>query len=343
VNGGATGAVEPPCAAGPPSVRGRPGRNRAAVVACLALQAALLASAVAVPAALWSRLPGRVADHWTLSGTADGTMPRLLAFGLLGGIAVVGTGVAWGGLAAGRRRAPAGPPAMMMAMMAIGLLLTAAGAASVILVAVANLGNGPGSASVGPGAQLGLAGGPVLLAAGAAYLLRRHGGVGAADDGASRASLGLRAGERAVWTGRARASWAWPAGVLLAAAGISVAVATAAWVLGAVLTLVGLLTLCFTSVRVTVAARGLTVGYGVLGLRLTRIPLRRIASSAVVQRTAFSFGYRGSLLVFGSAAVALRRGPALRLTLLDGKTFLVTVDDAATGAALLNDLVAAAG
>jgi hypothetical protein len=32
----------------------------------------------------------------------------------------------------------------------------------------------------------------------------------------------------------------------------------------------------------------------------------------------------------------------LRLTLRDGKTFLVTVDDAATGAALLNDLIAAA-
>jgi hypothetical protein len=54
-----------------------------------------------------------------------------------------------------------------------------------------------------------------------------------------------------------------------------------------------------------------------------------------------SFGYRGSLLIFGAAAVILRRGPALKLTLRDGKTFLVTVDDAATGAALLNDLLKA--
>ena len=92
--------------------------------------------------------------------------------------------------------------------------------------------------------------------------------------------------------------------------------------------------------RVTVAARGVTVGYGVLGLRLTRIPLRRIASAEAVERTGLSFRYTGSLLVFGAAAVVLRRGPALRLTLRDGKTFLVTVDDAATGAALLNDLIA---
>ena len=47
--------------------------------------------------------------------------------------------------------------------------------------------------------------------------------------------------------------------------------------------------------------------------------------------------------MFGHAAVVLRRGPVLRLTLRDRKTFLVTVDDAATGAALLNDLIAAAG
>jgi len=93
-----------------------------------------------------------------------------------------------------------------------------------------------------------------------------------------------------------------------------------------------------------VAARGVTVGYGVLGLRLTRIPLRRIAFAEAVEREKSSvpFPLPGSLLVFGSASVVLRRGPALRLTLRDGKTFLVTVDDAATGAALLNDLIAGA-
>jgi hypothetical protein len=126
------------------------------------------------------------------------------------------------------------------------------------------------------------------------------------------------------------------------AAGALAGTAAAHWGPGTVLLAVGVLTLGFTSVRVTVAARGVTVGYGPLGLRLTRIPLRRIASAAAVERIPFSFGYRGSLAVFGAAAVVLRRGPALRLTLRDGKTFLVTVDDAATGAALLNDLIAAA-
>jgi hypothetical protein len=96
----------------------------------------------------------------------------------------------------------------------------------------------------------------------------------------------------------------------------------------------------FTSVRVTVAARGVTVGYGVLGLRLTRIPLRRIAFAEAVEQEKAILPYKG--LVSGNVSVVLRGGPALRLTLRDGKTFLVTVDDAATGAALLNDLIAGA-
>lgn len=68
----------------------------------------------------------------------------------------------------------------------------------------------------------------------------------------------------------------------------------------------------------------------------------RARRAEAVDLTAFNFGYRGSLAVFGSATVALRRGPALSLILRDRKAFTVTVDDAATGAALLNDLIAAA-
>jgi hypothetical protein len=313
------------------------------------LPVALLAAMVAVPAALWSRLPGRVADHWTFTGTANGSSPRLVAFAALGLPAVLGAclvGLGWAvtrngaRTGASRRGRAAGVPAA--GLVSIGLFLMAISAASVIMVAVANLdGRGLGSASVGPGGLVGIVGGPALLAFSAGYVLRRHGG-GAADSGTPRSSLGLRTGERAVWTGRARAGWAWPVAVLLLAGGLLAGTVTAQWAPGGVLLAAGVAVLNFTSVRVTVAARGVTVGYGALGLRLTRIPLRRIASGAAVEQTAFTFGYRGSLLLFGAALVALRRGPALRLTLRDGKMFTVTVDDAATGAALLNDLIAGA-
>jgi len=351
VSGGAAEIAGSSGMPGAPGASAGPRRGWIVALVCGVLPAALLAAVVAVPAALWSRLPERVADHWTLTGTANGTMPRLAAFALLGVLAVVGTGLVWLGWTAVRhgagngtsRRGRAAAAGSAAGAVAIGLFMMAVSTASVVQVAVANLGgDGLRSASVSAGSPIGIVGGPALLAAFAGYVLRRYGGLGAADDGAPRSSLGLRAGERAVWTGRARARWAWPAAALLVAAGALVAAVAAQWGTAAPLLAAGVLTLGFTAVRVTVAARGVTVGYGPLGLRLTRIPLRRIAFAEAVEREKAILPITGSLLRFGDVSVVLRSGPALRLTLRDGKAFLVTVDDAATGAALLNDLIAGA-
>jgi hypothetical protein len=334
---------------GLPGAPAAPHRGLAAALVGV-MEAALLATMVAVPAALWSRLPRRLADHWTLAGTANGSAPRLVTFLALGVIAVPGTALFLAGWFAGRRGERAGRlqpgravAATAVGLTAIGVFLTAIATGTVLLVSVVNLGGrGLRSASVGPGAMPLLVGGAALVTAFAGLVLRRYGGFGASDGGATLASLGLRAGERAVWSGRARAVWALPAGAALVAAGVLTLVLARWWDPALVLLMAGVLMFGFTSVRVTVATRGVSVAYGVLGLRLTRIPLSRIASAAAVELRSFSFGYRGSLLMFGSAAAILRRGPALRLTLRDGKTFIVTVDDAATGAALLNDLIAAA-
>jgi hypothetical protein len=332
---------------GVPGFPASPGRRLVAVLVCGILPAALVATMVAVPAALWSRLPARVASHWTLTGTANGTMPRAAAFALLGLLAVPGIALVLAGLVAARRNGARGRPAGTRALsgtalISVGLFVIAFSTSFVLMVAVANLGGGGlRSADVNPVTAFLPLAGAALIAGFGGYALRRHGGLGAAD-AAPRPSLGLRAGERAVWIGRTRARWAWQAGLLLAGAGAVTGITAGQWTPGAVLMLTGVLMLGFTSVRVRVAARGVTVGYGALGLRLTRIPLRRIASAEAVERTSFAFGYRGSMLLYGAAAVVLRRGPALRLTLRDGKTFLVTVDDAATGAALLNDLITAA-
>ena len=335
--------------------RGAPHRGVAAALVC-GIEAALLATMVAVPVVLWSRLPPRLADHWTLSGTANGSMPRLVTLLSLGVIAVPGAALFVAGWLAGRRGGRGGGPLpgrvagrataglAAIGLTTIGVFLTAMATGTVLLVSVVNLGGrGLRSDSVGPGAMPLLVGGSALVTAFAGLVLRRYGGFGAPDGGATLASLGLRAGERAVWSGRARAVWALPAGVVLVAAGaLTWVLAGRWWGPGLVLLIAGTMMLGFTSVRVTVAARGVSVAYGVLGLRLTRIRLSRIASAAAVELRSFSFGYRGSLALFGTAAVILRRGPAMRLTLRDGKTFIVTVDDAATGAALLNDLIRAA-
>lgn len=82
------------------------------------------------------------------------------------------------------------------------------------------------------------------------------------------------------------------------------------------------------------------VRYGPLRWPHTRIALERILSAEAVDLAPTGWGYRGSLRLLGSAAVIIRRGSALSLRLAGGKSFVVTVDDAATGAALLNEEIA---
>jgi hypothetical protein len=324
---GAAGIAGP---SGPPAVSGGPRRTWLVALICGVLPAALLTAVIAVPAALWSR-----PQLDSLGNAAAGAMI----------LAVLGVGFIRLGWVAAWRRTPSGPvgpsvwrrptPGEGVGFISFGLWIMATSAAFVTYAAVPS--------SVGAGRITGAALGPFLLAGSADYMLRRYAGLGVADDGFPRSSLGLRTGERAMWTGRAHARWR-PllAGPLIVLIGPDLfrGELTTAWRTAVVLVVVFLLG--FTSVRVTVAARGVTVRYGALRLRLTRIPLRKIASAETVERDVFGFPLPGQMLVFGSSSVVLRSGPALLLTLRDGKTFTVTVDDAATGAALLNDLIAAA-
>jgi hypothetical protein len=265
---------------GAPGGSGERRRRWILAIVCGALPAALIAAMAAVTAALWSRLPDQVADHWTLAGTATGTQSRLTFFLLAGLLAALGLGLTWFGWVAARRGTVLSTQAAeigtgIMAV-AIGVFLTAISAASVILVAVLNAGNtGLRSASVGGGGSFGPLVGSVLLAALAGYVVRRYGSLSATDDGSAPPSLGLQAGERAVWTGRARARWAWPTGVLSLAAGAIIWSVTARWPLPIGLLALGLLTLGFTSVQVTVAARG---NGGLRGARAAAHPLPAAAN-----------------------------------------------------------------
>jgi hypothetical protein len=331
MNDGAAGIAGPSGQAG---VSGGPYRGWVVALVCVVLPAVLLTSIVAVPAALSSR-PGLVSAS---------------EFAMI--IAVIGAGLIRLGWVWARYRTPAGPvgasgwqrptPGEGVGLIRGGLFMTALGAASVIIqAAVGTLAGGGSPSAAGLAVTVaGVFGGPVLLAALAGYVLRRYAGLGAPDDGFPRSSLGLRAGERAVWTGLARTRWPLSTWWLTFTLGLGVIDRALISQLIFVGVVVAISLLGFTSVRVTVAARGFTVGYGVLGLRLTRIPLRRIAFAEAVEQEKAILPYKG--LVVGNVSVVLRGGPALRLTLRDGKTFLVTVDDAATGAALLNDLIAGA-
>jgi hypothetical protein len=122
---------------------------------------------------------------------------------------------------------------------------------------------------------------------------------------------------------------------------LSKAPVASGWVLG-VHILAFLLLEHLSKIRVSINERALTIHYGHLGWVRQRVPLARIARASAFELEPLShggWGYRGSLKLRGRAAVVVRSGSALRLELRDAKQLCITVDDAETGAALLNGFV----
>ena len=154
-------------------------------------------------------------------------------------------------------------------------------------------------------------------------------------------AAGSTAGQPAAWTGRAYLTWWLP--LVLVAIG-AVLVIAARGLVGAIpVAVLLLLYLALGWIRVSVDARGLRIRYGLLPRPVTSVPLEDIRRAERVDLAPFEWGgwgYRGSRKVFSRAAVVLRGGDAIKLQLTDGSEFAVTVDDAATGAALLSDLLA---
>lgn len=88
--------------------------------------------------------------------------------------------------------------------------------------------------------------------------------------------------------------------------------------------------------RVTADRRGLTVR-SALGWPRTTIPVHEITDVAIVEVQPMAefggWGWRHG--VDGRSGVVVRTGAAIQVTRANGKRFVVTVDDAATGAAVL--------
>ncbi|MFD3512868.1 hypothetical protein [Streptomyces sp. NPDC058657] len=158
---------------------------------------------------------------------------------------------------------------------------------------------------------------------------------------------------RTVWTGRAtnRAQWLLSAaGAGSLALGIGLAV-DSSWVSGIVpllmavvgCVLVGMLvifgTLAFVHVAVTIDDEALEVRCGHMGLPRRRIPLSQVTAvefaPRVTPRQWGGWGYRWR--PGQGTAVVVRRGEGVVLRLGDGRTFTVTVDDAAGAVRAVRD------
>lgn len=157
--------------------------------------------------------------------------------------------------------------------------------------------------------------------------------------GAARVPLGAH--ERASWVRSTSQAGTW---ALAAVTFASVAVlgwATRSWLPTLAFTaLLGLVVLVFTQWLVTVDHRGLTVT-GRLGWPRQHVPLEEVEAATVrdvnPMREFGGWGLR-TRVQDGATGVVLRRGSGIEVQRTGGRRFVVTVDDAETGAALLNTL-----
>ncbi|MFH8344022.1 hypothetical protein [Streptomyces sp. NPDC018045] len=327
-----TAQVEP--AFGPPATR-RPWRALIAVLPFLLA----IATVIALYSALRDRIPDPLAVHFTAGGTSDdfadavdflvlwAAMP--LVFGAVIGVLVL-------------RNEAAG-----VLRWAIGVGYGMAGlfgclGVSILLV---NADAGDASAVRLPLGHLGLALGVAVVSGAVGWLCAGRDRIRADQvAGPSRVTppLALAAGETAGWS-RTVGS---PVLVVLGPGFLAVGVLfglMSNWAGAAGFTIACLTCLAFAGVRVTADHRGLTVASPLVPRPRLRIPLDRMAEAGVQQVSPLAdFGGWGYRIRSGRSGIVLRAGEALALRLTNGRVFVVTVDDAATAAALLNALAARA-
>jgi hypothetical protein len=144
-----------------------------------------------------------------------------------------------------------------------------------------------------------------------------------------------------LWRGTASARWPIYTGIGFVVLAVVLAVATGRYAFLAI-AIAGPFVMSLAAITVEISSKAVTVRYfGGAPWPATRIPLARIRGAKVVNLNhPGGWGYRGSLRVFGRAALILRSGPSLRLGLDRGRWFLVTVDDPDGAVQVLQRLVA---
>jgi hypothetical protein len=299
----------------------------------------ILGLAVVLVTASVTDVPDPLATHWALDGAPDDSMAAplfqvaIVVLTALGGVA---------GLVASRRSTGGGGD--LVAPVAIATFLQWVVVGVGVAVIVANDGaavwTDAGSLSLPVALLVPL--GAIAVATIAGRAVAPIGRTAGGRPG-PRPTVDRTAGERLVWFAQVSSIWPVAVGGVIGVAGV-VSLLLVGVLVGVVLIVVGTVVAMFATVRVTADRHGLTVRYGPFGWPRTRIGLDRIARAETIVVRPMEhggWGYRGSITALGRAAVVVRAGEGIQLDLTDGTRFVVTVDDAETGAGAINDLVSA--
>jgi hypothetical protein len=297
----------------------------------------ILGSALLIAWSWRGELPEQVGSHWTSMDQPPDTTQSLGGF--LGVMAIMGfgtillfTAMGWfWGREAMMRRLMAAMNVWMGAFLGSLTLLVLGAQRGLDEAAGMDFGNGGLATAILV---------PFVPAIIAAALVRKDPPMPATDAVPADAErVPLAAGERAVWVERVTGGaglWVVALAVVLL---IAAAVITRMW---ALLIIGGLVAALFATMFVFVVrvdAAGLHVR-SALGFPRTSIPANEVERASVIQVNAFAdFGGWGwRVRPGGRVGVVLRSGPGLLVERTGGRSFVVVVDDAAAGAALLNTM-----
>lgn len=306
----------------------------------------LLSSAVI---AIWlPQLPDPAATHWSGGGGPDGFGPAwtFLVIGLALPLALIALFAAMA-LFSHRMppRDPNGPQWSSTARLLGAMSLGVSAMMAVTMLASVGVQRGLSDAADAPevtGSVFAGFGVAIVITV-AGWFLQPAVSTSGAPGQEPVTPMSLAPGERAVWTSTATTG---RAGVITLALSLLVLVATTVvlwaleaaswWILGLVAALMAVLILTMLTFRVRVGADGLLVR-SVAGWPRFRVHPDDVRSVRAVDVHPFAeFGGWGVRLVTdGRFGVVLRTGDAIEVTRTNGRVFVVTVDDAATGAALL--------
>jgi len=318
------------------TARPAPPHRLATTLTTLVLPLLVLAATVAVVLSWAPRLPDPVAVHWPASGGPDGfgSLAELVLVPLaVGPLLALGMWALafWAGRDTSVRRLAAASATGLAVPMSVVVLGSLA-----VQLDLADAADAPGL-----GLVTGLALGAGIVAGALAALLVPRDGArpseSPVDPAAPRADLAPS--ERAAWTRTmTTTAGAWVGGgALLLVAVLAVTLRAPAMlvlVAGLALPLASMLVL-----RVSVDARGL-VARSPLGWPAVRVPLDEVVAARTTQVQPFrefgGWGYRVG--AGGRVGFVLRTGEGIEVERTGGRVTVVTVDDAATGAALLNTL-----
>ncbi|MGC2241792.1 MAG: DUF1648 domain-containing protein [Acidimicrobiia bacterium] len=290
----------------------------------LAWSATVLLICLAPLAVGWSHLPDQVATHWDGSGTPDGSIALsvvpLVSLGLIA-LALLTTPLF---------RVEGEPSAESFAM--VGLLGGLALALNLALVGLNWDVPTWEQADTFAWLDIVLILLSALVGAGVGYTLGRRAQPVRIAATTKEESIEVAPAENVSWVGRV--SVRWPLFLLGGGALLTLAVPVVGPWLGGLMVLSAL---ALMNVEANVNNDGLTVRLG--GIPVRRIALGGVSSARSIDLEPAAWGGWGWRANSGATALVLRRGEALEVTLNGGRRFAVTVDDPATGAALLNGLV----